>query len=479
MSDWSSFEKDKEIADAWRDFLNESEDELIELDEGFWGDLAAKGSAAASKVASKASELGAKGAKKARTSKLGQAFGKGRAQKPAGAPSGTPGAGAPTGKPTAGGLVKGAIGLGLSLILKDLWAGGLAVLKMGVDAGEAVTGFLGGRYWTEFAKTGFANLTSRDRQQMYKKVTQESEKAVAEEKAGEDAAIEAMVQAEAASRLKEYGALEGTPTMEDMLGKTDEWGDDIFEQKKPSPVTEAKRAEKRSSRYVKAEAKMNQKINAYLGAALKKMKQNVEQIAKERALGTEEVEELTKQIHLRLRHLRTAAVRRGRQRNLLLETRLLEKSIMGEKDSGIKFEDLVQLTNLAVSVVLKQVDRDDLVLALKGATQELQDLFLANVSSRAADDIREDMEIMGAVPRSRIRSAQSRMLKAALKLAEDGSIYLPMGQEEEEEEASEPETPEPEEEGPRLDPGPGLDEIYENLNEQKTLNHWKLLAGIK
>jgi len=98
----------------------------------------------------------------------------------------------------------------------------------------------------------------------------------------------------------------------------------------------------------------------------------------------------------------------------------------------IVFEDLVQLTNMAIQVVLKQVDRDDMVLALKGASSQLQDLFLANVSSRAADDIREEMEIMGPVPRSRIRAAQERIVAAALTLAEEGSIYLPMGAEDEE-----------------------------------------------
>ncbi len=97
----------------------------------------------------------------------------------------------------------------------------------------------------------------------------------------------------------------------------------------------------------------------------------------------------------------------------------------------IVFEDLIQLTNMAIQVVLKQVDRDDMVLALKGASSQLQDLFLANVSSRAADDIREEMEIMGPVPRSRVRAAQERIVAAALTLAEDGSIYLPMGADDE------------------------------------------------
>lgn len=97
----------------------------------------------------------------------------------------------------------------------------------------------------------------------------------------------------------------------------------------------------------------------------------------------------------------------------------------------IVFEDLSGLNNMAIQVVLKQVDRDDLVVALKGASTQLQDMFLANVSSRAADDIREEMEIMGPVPRSRIRAAQERITAAALTLAEEGSIYLPMGAEDE------------------------------------------------
>jgi flagellar motor switch protein FliG len=98
----------------------------------------------------------------------------------------------------------------------------------------------------------------------------------------------------------------------------------------------------------------------------------------------------------------------------------------------IVFDDLATLNNMAIQVVLKQVDRDDLVVALKGASAPLVDLFLANVSSRAADDIREEMEIMGPVPRSRIRTAQERITAAALTLAEEGSIYLPMGADDDE-----------------------------------------------
>ena len=86
-----------------------------------------------------------------------------------------------------------------------------------------------------------------------------------------------------------------------------------------------------------------------------------------------------------------------------------------------------------MQTLLKQVDRDDLILALKGATPTETEHFLANVSSRAAEDIREEMEIMGPVPKSRIRSAQERIVATALKLAEEGAIYMAIGSEEDDE----------------------------------------------
>jgi flagellar motor switch protein FliG len=98
----------------------------------------------------------------------------------------------------------------------------------------------------------------------------------------------------------------------------------------------------------------------------------------------------------------------------------------------IVFEDLAQLTNMAIQAVLKNVERDDLVAGLKGATAEMQDLFLANVSSRAAADIREEMEIMGPVGKAKIRQSQEKIVATALKLAEEGAIFLPMGADDDE-----------------------------------------------
>jgi len=104
------------------------------------------------------------------------------------------------------------------------------------------------------------------------------------------------------------------------------------------------------------------------------------------------------------------------------------------------FEALGQLTNLSIQVLLKQVDRDDLVLALIGAPQKLQDQILANVSMMAAIDIREEMQAMTSsyvapdqprarknIPASRIRSAQQRIVDTVTKLIQSKTLDAPHG----------------------------------------------------
>lgn len=93
------------------------------------------------------------------------------------------------------------------------------------------------------------------------------------------------------------------------------------------------------------------------------------------------------------------------------------------------FEDLSQLNNRGVQAILKGVERDDLLIALKAASLDLRELFLANVSSRAAADLRDEIEILGPVARNRSRESQERIVEVALQLAEEGTIYLPMGDE--------------------------------------------------
>jgi flagellar motor switch protein FliG len=77
-------------------------------------------------------------------------------------------------------------------------------------------------------------------------------------------------------------------------------------------------------------------------------------------------------------------------------------------DKMFTFEDLLKLDDKSVQMVLKEVASETLVLSLKGASQELRDKVLANMSSRAADSMREDLESRGPVQAVRGGSAAER-----------------------------------------------------------------------
>jgi flagellar motor switch protein FliG len=90
----------------------------------------------------------------------------------------------------------------------------------------------------------------------------------------------------------------------------------------------------------------------------------------------------------------------------------------------VVFDDLVHLEDRAVQAVLRVVDRADLVLALKGASSELRERFLKNLSSRAAQDLMEELEIATSVRKAQMREAQEKIVMAAQKLADEGVIML-------------------------------------------------------
>lgn len=91
------------------------------------------------------------------------------------------------------------------------------------------------------------------------------------------------------------------------------------------------------------------------------------------------------------------------------------------------FKDLIKLDNKAFQSILKVVERPVLLVALRGADAALKDKFLGNMSSRAADDIRDELEIMAPVSRSEVENGQEEIVQAALTLAEEGTIRLPFG----------------------------------------------------
>lgn len=90
----------------------------------------------------------------------------------------------------------------------------------------------------------------------------------------------------------------------------------------------------------------------------------------------------------------------------------------------VVFDDLVSLEDRAIQALLRVVDRADLVLALKGASSEMRERFLKNLSSRAAQDLMEELEIATSVRKSQTREAQEKIVMAAQKLADEGVIML-------------------------------------------------------
>lgn len=88
------------------------------------------------------------------------------------------------------------------------------------------------------------------------------------------------------------------------------------------------------------------------------------------------------------------------------------------------FNDLVVLDNRALQMVLREVNNDSLTLALKTADEELKEKIFGNISERAADMIKEDMEAMGPVRVSDVEAMQQSIVKIATKLEEEGQIVI-------------------------------------------------------
>ncbi|MEQ9330587.1 flagellar motor switch protein FliG [Thalassobaculum sp.] len=88
------------------------------------------------------------------------------------------------------------------------------------------------------------------------------------------------------------------------------------------------------------------------------------------------------------------------------------------------FEDLQRLDPAGVQTLLRAVDKDKLVIALKGASEELRDLFFSNMSERAAKLMREDMQALGPVRLKDVEDSQQMMVQSAKDLADRGEIVL-------------------------------------------------------
>lgn len=88
------------------------------------------------------------------------------------------------------------------------------------------------------------------------------------------------------------------------------------------------------------------------------------------------------------------------------------------------FEDILQVNDKGIQAVLKEVDNDELAVALKTASPQLQAKIFSNMSERAATLIKEDMQYMGPVRVSDVESAQQRIVDIVRRLEESGDVIV-------------------------------------------------------
>ena len=96
------------------------------------------------------------------------------------------------------------------------------------------------------------------------------------------------------------------------------------------------------------------------------------------------------------------------------------------------FDDLARVDGGGIQTLLRQVEKDSLGLALKGASEDVKELFFANMSERAGKMMKEDMEAMGAVRLKDVDEAQSGIVTIAKALSDSGEIVIAGGDDESE-----------------------------------------------
>jgi flagellar motor switch protein FliG len=117
---------------------------------------------------------------------------------------------------------------------------------------------------------------------------------------------------------------------------------------------------------------------------------------------------------------------KGVDRNILTIMEEIDQEVAETiRKKMFTFHDLAGIDNMALQRILKEINTDTLTLSLKTASNELKDKIFNNISNRAAEMIREDLEVMGPKKLSEVELVQQTIVKIALKLEDEGELVLP------------------------------------------------------
>jgi flagellar motor switch protein FliG len=99
------------------------------------------------------------------------------------------------------------------------------------------------------------------------------------------------------------------------------------------------------------------------------------------------------------------------------------------QDEMFTFDNILDLDDRAVQLLLREVQSESLIVALKGTSEELREKIFKNMSQRASEMLRDDLEAKGPVRVSEVEAEQKEILKIVRRLADEGQIALGGGEE--------------------------------------------------
>lgn len=94
------------------------------------------------------------------------------------------------------------------------------------------------------------------------------------------------------------------------------------------------------------------------------------------------------------------------------------------QDKMFTFDNILDIDDRGIQLLLREIQSDQLIVALKGTSQALRDKIFKNMSQRAAEMLREDLEAKGPVKLSEVEAEQKEILKIVRRLADEGQIVL-------------------------------------------------------
>jgi flagellar motor switch protein FliG len=104
-----------------------------------------------------------------------------------------------------------------------------------------------------------------------------------------------------------------------------------------------------------------------------------------------------------------------------------EELMLRIQDNMFSFDNLASVDNRGIQALMRAVEPDLLMIALKGASDEIKDKFFSNMSSRARGMFIDDMEAKGPLRITEVEDAQKKVMRSARKLSESGDLILSSG----------------------------------------------------